>query len=105
MAWNDFLATVQQDTAGISDITSYVRSIASDAGLVSVAPAPTGNMTAEQIAQGQTGNQTPLHPAQNGNLAQASNAFGFSLPAMGSMLPILAVAGVVLFFVLKKGRK
>ena len=63
--------------------------------LVQVGPPPTGNLTPLQLAQGQMPVQQPIAAPQG----------GFPMPnlgSMGSMLPVILIAGVGAFFLFKR---
>jgi hypothetical protein len=98
--WDDLTDTA---SGAVSDAITNSQGTIADylqnrviAPLVKQGPAPTGNLTAAQIAAGQTGSTPPLAPP-----ASATSMMG----KLGVSMPILLVAVGLGAFLLFKGKK
>lgn len=99
-------AGISAASAASSSITDYFDATA-QAALISIGPAPSGNLTQAEIAAGKTGTppQPAVVPTQN-TLAAIANAAGSPMVFINNNKSILLIAGAALaaYLLMKKRR-
>lgn len=108
MGWgDDFLAGIEEKAqsvvSGVSQSASDFIQTSVSSALVRVGPKPTGNLSAQELANGERGGQPGLQPSSqdSGLLTRASGSIG--VPS-SMMIPIAIGAALILFIALKRGR-
>lgn len=85
------------------DVTSYLENRVMSA-VVKVGEPAKGNLSAAQIAAGQTGGPAPIAPPSGGNVQNSSQASQISMGLQQYILPLVLAVGIGFIVFSKKSR-